>query len=169
MVSQRIDDSPAPSEYVTARSRTASLESAASGGASVRRNIRLAPLSGDGAIGVSNNVKRQFKDRRIYVNRRTGLPVRPPTSFGLFKHALRRSIKGSKVDFLDFNRRAIEQWARMGEEDKEPYAQRAKELAEHYKKIEVRFLRKKLRQLQRQVKDRRGGSRQTSSSSSYYA
>lgn len=173
MVSTRAESPAAASpEYFTARSRTASLESAgrrrsaqAAGGSScpgagaaAGGSIQLAPLIGDGGakrqIGVSCNVKRQFKDRRIYVNPRTGLPVRPPTSFGLFKHALRRSM-GNKVTFLDFNRKATEQWTRMDDEQKGPYVERAKELASQFKKIEVRFLRKKVRQLQRHAKEQR--------------
>lgn len=106
------------------------------------------------AIGVSCTAKRQFKDRRIYVNPKTGLPVRPPTSFGLFKHALRRKM-GDKVDFAEFNRKATEQWTKLEEGEKEPYARRARELSEQFKKIEVGLLRKKVRQLQRQVRNYR--------------
>lgn len=145
--------SPGDDVYFSARSRTASLESVSS---RERRNVALAPLSGDGrSISVSSSVNRRFKDRRIYVNQRTGLPVRPPTSFGLFKHALRRSMAGNKVSFSDFNKRAIEQWAKMRDHDKELYAQRARELADQYKRIEVRFLRKKVRQMLRQNKEAR--------------
>lgn len=148
MVSPRDDTRSA--SYVTARSRTASLESGSTGR---RAGVSLAPLAGDRPISVSNSSQRQHKDRRIYVNKRTGLPVRPPTSFGLFKHALRRSIKNDKISFSEFNKLASEKWSKMSETEKGQYGQRAKELADQYKKIEVRFLRKKLRQLQRQVKD----------------
>lgn len=139
-------------EYFSARSRTASLESQAS-----EPVFALSPLKEDGkrsTIMVSNNQKREHKDRRIYVNCRTGLPVRPPTSFGLFKHAMRRSIKkGEKVDFVEFNKKSNEQWAKLSEQEKEPYIQRAKELAQQYKKIEVFYLRKKVRQLENELGD----------------
>lgn len=147
MVSPKRGETPA-TDYVSARSRTASIETAQTG----NRVISMAPLSDDRAIGVSNSTKRLFKDRRIYVNKRTGMPVRPPTSFGLFKHALRRSIKSDKVSFSDFNKLASEKWSQMSDADKGLYVQRAKDLADQYKKIEVRFLRKKVRQLQSQFK-----------------
>lgn len=143
------EDSPA-TEYFTARSRTASIESRAAGEA-----ICLAPIGDDGkcTIGVSNSAKRNYKDKRIYVNPRTGLPIRPPSSFGLYMHALRRSIKDGKVTFAEFHKKATSTWMKMSDEEKEPYVQRAKILAEQYKKIEVLYLRKKVRQLQGQVKE----------------
>lgn len=64
-------------------------------------------------------------------------------------------MQGSRVSFDDFNKQANEQWARMREQDKEPFIRRAKELADHYKKIEVRFLRKKVRQMIHLAKDGR--------------
>lgn len=70
---------------------------------------------------------------------------------------------GNKVSFLDFNKRATKQWAKMKDEEKEPYVQRAKELAAQFKKIEVGYLRKKVRQLQRQVKEHRMRSSPVSS------
>lgn len=105
-----------------------------------------------GAVRVSRLKIRNQKDKRIYLDFSTGLPVRPPTSFGLFKHAYRRRFKGAKVDFKEFNKQAIERWSRMSEADKEPYVERAKMLADHFKKIEVPYLRKRLRQLQQQVR-----------------
>lgn len=113
-------------------------------------------------IHISNNTKRDQKDRKIYVHQRTGLLVRPPTSFGLFMHAYRRSFKDDKVAFLDFNKRATEQWAKMSAEDKEPYIERAKRLAEQYKKVEVVYLRKRVRQLQQQIKDYRKAAKEIS-------
>lgn len=148
-------DTPA-TEYFSARSRTASMDSRRS-----EANADLAPIAEEGArsssssIKVSKNADRAHKDRRIYVNQRTGLPVRPPTSFGLFKHAMRRNMKNSKVDFHEFNRRATDHWKRMREEEKTPYVERAKALAAEFKKIETTFLRKKLRELQNQVKEYR--------------
>lgn len=146
-----IDDQPGTptSEYFSARSRTPSIESQSS-----EKGLYLEPLN-VGALGnirVSNNPKRQFKDKRIYVNARTGLPVRPPTSFGLFKHTMRRNITQGKVDFHDFNKRSNAEWSKMNEREKEPYARRAKMLSEQFKKIEVACLRKKVRQLQSQIK-----------------
>ena len=64
-------------------------------------------------------------------------------------------MKNVKVNFLEFNKKSSEQWMKLKEEEKEPYVQRAKELAEQYKKIEVLYLRKKVRQLQHQVKEYR--------------
>lgn len=147
-----------PTEYLSARSRTSSIES--SSRRTENRAVFLAPLPDDGrgSIGVSSNRKRQYKDRRIYLNLRTGLPVRPPTSFGLFKHALRRNMQGDKVDFFDFHKKAIEEWNKMKDEEKAPYLQRSKELAEQFKKIEAQFLRKKVRQLQSQVKEYRANN-----------
>lgn len=116
----------------------------------------LEPLKGDGhrrQISISNNVKRNFKDRRIYVNLRTGLPVRPPTSFGLFKHALRRQAKDSKVEFQEFHKRAIKAWQKIGENEKAAYVERSRVLADEFKKIEVPYLRKKVRELKNQLKD----------------
>lgn len=111
------------------------------------------------SIGVSNSRKREHKDKWIYVNSRTGLPVRPPTSFGLFKHALRRTMC-DKVDFFDFNRQATDAWAQMSDDLKEPYVRRARQLSEQFKKIEAQYLRKKVRELEQEVKDyrRSGGS-----------
>lgn len=147
-------DTPA-TEYFSARSRTASIDSRRS-----EPNADLAPIVEDGArssssIRVSKNADRTHKDRRIYVNQRTGLPVRPPTSFGLFKHAMRRNMNNSKVDFHEFNSRATNHWKRMREEEKTPYVERAKVLAQEFKRIETTFLRKKLRELQNQVKEYR--------------
>lgn len=118
------------------------------------------------SVGVSNSRKRQHKDKWVYVNTRTGLPVRPPTSFGLFKHALRRTIS-DKVDFFNFNRQATDAWAQMSDNQKEPYVRRAKQLSEQFKKIEAQYLRRKVRELQREVKHfrRSSSSRQSSSSS----
>lgn len=116
---------------------------------------QLASLhSGDGrqrSIRVSKNEKRSHKDKRIYVNTRTGLPVRPPTSFGLFLHALRREAKGGKVEFKQFHQKAIKAWNKLSDEEKSQYAERAKVLSSQYKKIEATYLRKKVRQLQRQI------------------
>lgn len=144
----------ASTEYFSTRSRTGSMES--------RRSLAdagLAPLTEAGArsssIRVSKNTDRTHKDKRIYVNQRTGLPVRPPTSFGLFKHAMRRNIKGGRVDFHLFNKRATDHWKKMKEEEKTPYVERAKVLAQEFKRIETTFLRKKLRELQDQVKQYR--------------
>lgn len=144
-------DSPA-TEYFSTRSRASSIESSASD-----VGVDSAPLSKQGkrSIGVSVNARRQYKDKRIYLNNRTGLPVRPPTSFGLFKHAMRRNIKAGKVGFQEFNRASIEKWMKMKAEEKEPYVQRAKKLAEEFKKVETPFLRKKVRQLLAQVKEYR--------------
>lgn len=122
--------------------------------------ISLAPLNagGESSVGVSSNTKREHKDKNIYVNPRTGLPVRPPPSFALFKHALKRTING-KVTFNEFNKLANERWSRMSEEEKKPYVDRAKTLLEHFKRVEVACLRKKVRQLQHQVKGHNGGAR----------
>lgn len=141
--------SSSATEYLSARSRSTSVESSI--------DAFLAPLgdANDGNIGVSNSAKRVYKDRRIYVNHRTGLPVRPPTSFALFKHALRRTIKESKVEFFEFNKRATKQWLRMSDEEKSPYVERARMLADQFKKIEVQYLRRKVRQLKEQVKEYR--------------
>lgn len=144
-------ESPAASSpatvYQSARSRSASVDSYA--------EALLAPLGdvNEGSISVSSCAKREHKDRRIYVDKRSGLPVRPPTSFALYKHALRRQIKGGKVEFLEFNKRATQQWLKMSDEEKSPYVERAKQLADQFKKIEVQYLRKKVRQLKAQVKD----------------
>lgn len=116
------------------------------------------------AIGVSYSRKRQHKDKRIYVNARTGLPVRPPTSFGLYKHALRRSIR-DKVGYVDFHRRAVRDWTQMSDEQKEPFVRRAKQLYDHFRKIEARYLRRKVRQLQKAVKDCRESIVSSSASS----
>lgn len=144
-------------EYISARSRSASRQSIAS-----ELSVHLDTIPGDTVrpIGVSNNVKRQFKDRRIYVNPRTGLPVRPPTSFGLFKHAMKRKLKDTKVTFQDFNKKTNEKWSKMSDEDKEPFIARARQLADQYKKIEVFYLRKKLRQLQAEIKEYRRAERE---------
>lgn len=155
MASAQVSDET--TEYHSASSRTSSIDSSGS-----RRRANLSPLAGDGrqrGIGVSSNTKRQFKDKRIYVNPRTGLPVRPPTSFGLFKHTLRRSMKSGKVSFAEFNRKATEKWSRLSESEKEQYSQRAKELSDQFKRIEVSCLRKKVRQLLNQVKDYRQSAR----------
>lgn len=142
-------------EYFSARSRTASIESRARS----EPGADLAPLVEDStrscAIQVSKNADRKHKDKRIYVNQRTGLPIRPPTSFGLFKHAMRRNMKNGKVDFHEFNKRANDHWTRMKDEEKEPYVERAKILGQQFKRIEVSFLRKKVRELQNQVKEYR--------------
>lgn len=150
MATSRVD-TPS-SEYHTARSRTASIESVQS-----RANADLAPLAerGENSVRVSKNTDRTHKDRRIYVNQRTGLPVRPPTSFGLFKHAMRRNIRDGKVNFHEFNKRATDHWKKLKDEDKELYVERAKVLAQEFKRIETTFLRKKLRELQNQVKEYR--------------
>lgn len=142
-------------EYFSTRSRCSSMESSSS----EYQNFLQEPADGKRlAIGsVSTNMKREFKDRRIYVNPRSGLPVRPPTSFGLFKHTMRRSIKGGKVEFYEFNKKATDKWNKMTDEQKKPYIERAKELAERYKKVEVSCLRKKVRQLQQQIKSYRRG------------
>ena len=140
-----------PSEYFSARSRTPSIRSQLSD----QGALYLQPLDENekfGNIRVSNNPKREFKDKKIYVNARTGLPVRPPTSFGLFKHTMRRNIKQGKVDFHDFNKRSNMEWSKMSDKEKEPYVERAKMLADQFKKIEVACLRKKVRQLQSQIK-----------------
>lgn len=142
-------------EYFSARSRTASVDSRARS----EPGADLAPLAGDATrsntIQVSNKADRKHKDKRIYVNQRTGLPIRPPTSYGLFKHAMRRNMKNGKVDFHEFNKRANDHWTRMNDEEKEPYVERARVLGQQFKKIEVSFLRKKVRDLQNQVKEYR--------------
>ena len=143
---------------LSGRRRTASFESARQGDG----DVSLAPIGCEGGrqtIGISNKTKRDFKDKRIYVNPRTGLAVRPPTSFGLFKHAMRRQMKDNKVGFQEFNRRSTEQWAKMNDQEKEPYVQRAKELGDQFKKIEVSLLRKKVRELTKQMKEERQAKR----------
>lgn len=137
-------------DYFSARSRSASRQSVAS---ELSVHLDTIPEDATRPIGVSNNVKREFKDRRIYVNPRTGLPVRPPTSFGLFKHAMKRKLKDTKMSFHEFNKKTNEKWAKMSDEDKEPFAARSRQLADQYKKIEVFYLRKKVRQLQAQIKE----------------
>lgn len=148
---------PAATDYFSARSRSASRQSVAS-----ELSVHLDTIPDDAVrpIGVSNNIKREFKDKRIYVNPKTGLPVRPPTSFGLFKHAMKRKLKNTKMTFQEFNKKTNEKWARMSDEDKEPFIARARQLADQFKKIEVFYLRKKLRQLQAQVKDYRRAERE---------
>lgn len=142
-------------EYFSARSRTSSMESSRS---EYQNFLQLPDEGRRFAIGsVSTNIKREFKDRKIYVNARSGLPVRPPTSFGLFKHAMRRSIKGDKVNFHEFNKRATDKWNKMTDEEKRPYSERSRVLLERYKKIEVSCLRKRVRQLQQQIKSYRRG------------
>lgn len=154
------DESPV-TDYYSARSRSVSLESHCSNLAA-----DLAPLSDKGKrefIGVSSNEKREFKDKRIYLNPRTGLPVRPPSSFALFKHTMRRNIKDGKVNFFEFNKKATEQWTKMSDELKEPFIQRAKMLADQFKKVEVFYLRKRVRELQQEVKyNRRSDSGENS-------
>lgn len=150
MIADRVE-TPA-TDYYSARSRTPSVDS--------RRSdlvACLAPLPSEGrkSIGISLNPKRQYKDKRIYVNPRTGLPVRPPTSFGLFKHAMRRHMKDGKVNFHEFNKKSNEQWKKMSDNEKEPYIERARNLAHHFKEVERSYLRKKLRSLQDQIKEYR--------------
>lgn len=144
------------SEYMSAQTSIEQTEACSS------RQASLAPL--DPAIRrgimVSRNLKRDLKDKKIYVNPRTGLPVRPPTSFGLFKHTLRRTMNNNKVGFSEFNKLATEQWTKMSSKDKEVYAQRSKALAQQYKRIEVPYLRKRVRQLQQQIKEYRQASAQ---------
>lgn len=57
------------------------------------------------------------------------------------------------MTFVDFHKKATSQWMKMSDAEKEQYVERAKRLAEQYKKIEVLYLRKKVRQLQTQVKE----------------
>lgn len=146
-------ETPVAAEFFSARSRTPSIESQASTLA-----VSLAPIGeedGKQTIGVSSNIHREFKDKRIYVNPRTGLPIKPPSSFGLFMHAMRRGMKDGKVTFSDFHRKATQKWMKMNEQEKEPYVERSKVLTEQYKKIEALYLRKKVRQLENQVKEYR--------------
>lgn len=151
-MSNRSNQGSPSTEYFSTRSRS-SIDSSHS------EYQNFLQTSGEGrryAIGsISTSKKREFKDRRIYVNPRSGLPVRPPTSFGLFKHTLRRSIKDGRVDFQEFNKRALDKWNKMTDEEKSPYVERSKELVERFKKIEVSFLRKKVRQLQERLKRNR--------------
>lgn len=100
-------------------------------------------------IAISKQLKRTHKDKRIYLDNRTGLPVRPPSSFGLFKHALRRKMGEAKVDFKEFNAKAIVEWRKLAPSAKECYAQRSRLLTSQFKKIEVACLRKRVRHLQR--------------------
>lgn len=147
-----VNEEASTSEYYSARSRSSSMEAQ-----QTRHRAHLAPLNEDRkrAIGVSKNPKRAFKDRRIYLDSRTNLPVRPPTSFGLFKHALRRNIKDPRISFQEFNKCATEAWNKMDDVAKEPYVLRAKTLAEEYKKIEAPYLRRRVRELQRLMKEQR--------------
>lgn len=150
---------PCSTEYFSARSRSPSMASQRDDDYEddEPQNYLRAPNEGKRYLvgGVSKSTKRQFKDRKIYVNPRNGLPVRPPTSFALFKHTMRRSIKEGKVGFQEFNRKATEEWTKMSDEDKEPYIGRAKELAARFKRIEATCLRKRVRQLEQQVKSYR--------------
>lgn len=128
----------------------------------VAEQVTLAPMGEEGSrsVSVSRQNKRDLKDKKIYVNLRTGLPVRPPTSFGLFKHALRRTMKDTKVGFAEFNKQAHERWTKMSDEEKNTYTMRAKVLSEQFKKIEVPYLRKRVRQLQMQLRECRRATAQ---------